>query len=81
MPDLTIRGLNGPHVIEGEHGESIVTLLNTPTITLPKGTHVLNIYKCKGRQFNKKLGKDQYLKGKLFTIVTVILPEEDTIYV
>lgn len=81
MPRLTIRGLEGPHVIEGIHGEQIVTLQNTPVISLPDGIHELSIYKCKSRQYNKKLNKEVYIKGQLFTKVTIDTNVEDTIYV
>ena len=81
MARVTIRGLSGPHVIVGINGEEIVTLQNTPTISLPDGKHELSIYKCKGRQYNRKTKKDIYVKGKLFTKVTVTTPDENTIYV
>ncbi len=97
MGRVTIRGLSGPHVIvskaqgkalvgtNGEEGNSsefeIVTLQNTPVISLPDGKHELEIYKCKGRQCNRKTKKDMYVKGGLFTKVTVTTPEENTIYV
>lgn len=81
MGRVTIRGLDGPHVIVGSHGEEIVTLQNKPVISLPDGKHELSIYKCKGRQFNRKTNKDIYSKGAILTKVTVIVPDEDTIYV
>ena len=73
MPQLTLRGLEGPHVIEASNTESdykdsIVTLKNSPTITLPEGTYELDIYICKSRSFNKRTGEDVYIKGKIFSI-------------
>lgn len=77
---LTIRGLNGPHVIVYDNNE-IVTLQSTPVVELPEGLLDLEIYKCKRRSFDRVKRRDIYERGQLFTKITVSIPDEDTIYV
>ena len=83
MPRLTIRGLNGQHIIESSINEcvQILALQSTPVIELSEGTQELTIYKCKRRVFNTATMTDSYEKGEIVTKVTVIIPEENTIYI
>ena len=82
MGRVTLRGLEGPHIIVStKTGQEQVTLLNTPTITLPDGTHEIEIYKCKARHFDRKNNKDVYDKGELLTKLVIIIPDEKTVYV
>lgn len=80
MPTLTLRDLEAPSIIEAD-GVEIVAVKNSPSINLEEGEHELSIYKCKSRQYNRKTGKDMYIKGDMITKVIVLIPDEDTIYI
>lgn len=80
MPTLTLRDLEAPSIILTDNIE-IVAIKNSPSIDLEEGQHELSIYKCKSRQYNRKTGKDMYVKGDIITKVIVVIPDEDTIYI
>lgn len=82
MSTLTLRDLESPAIIISEKSNiNIVSTKSSPSINLEHGEHELSIYKCKNRQYNRKTKKDMYIKGDLITKITVLIPDEDTVYV